>query len=108
MAWENNARLAAIFYPNITLGRIAFGSAADLMVVDYYPYTPLTTGNLPWHVIFGFESSMVRTTIVAGRILMKDRQLLTLNEKAIAEEARAIAPALWARYYQYAEKEVES
>ena len=41
---------------------------------------------------------MVTTTIVNGRLLMHQRQLLTLDEKAIAAEARALAPALWQRY----------
>ena len=62
------------------------------------PFTPLTDGNLPWHILFGFESSMVTTTLVAGNVLMKDRHLLTLDEAAIAEEALALAPDVWERY----------
>jgi hypothetical protein len=73
-------------------------------VVDYYPYTPLSAGNLPWHVIFGFEASMVRTTIVAGRVLMQDRQLQTLDEQAIVEEALTLAPELWRRYEAFAKE----
>jgi hypothetical protein len=41
---------------------------------------------------------MVTTTIVAGKILMKDRELLTLDEKEISTKARAIAPKVWERY----------
>ncbi|MFN8412330.1 MAG: NAD(P)-binding domain-containing protein [Anaerolineales bacterium] len=55
-------------------------AAADLIFVDYHPFTPLTDGNLPWHIIFGFQQSMVTTTIVAGKVLMKDRKLLTLTK----------------------------
>jgi putative selenium metabolism protein SsnA len=98
MALENNARLAEVFYPGQVFGKIESGAVADLLVVDYYPYTPLTAGNLPWHILFGFEASMVRTTIVAGRVLMQDRRLLTLDERAIAAEARALAPEVWVRY----------
>jgi cytosine/adenosine deaminase-related metal-dependent hydrolase len=74
------------------------GAAADMILVDYHPFTPLTEGNLPWHILFGFEPSMVTTTIVNGRILMRDRRLLTLDEAAIAAEARALVPSVWARY----------
>ncbi|NDJ87033.1 MAG: amidohydrolase family protein [Chloroflexi bacterium] len=102
MAWHNNARLAARFFPGQVFGTLAVGAAADLIVVDYDPFTPLTAGNLPWHVVFGFEASMVNTTIVAGRILMQNRQLLTLDEEAINARARAVAPDLWARYTQIA------
>ena len=98
MATEHNARLAECFFPDAHLGELAPGAAADLIFVDYHPFTPLHAGNLPWHILFGFEASMVTTTIVNGRLLMRDRQLLTLDEKAIAAEARALAPALWQRY----------
>ncbi len=102
MALENNARLVEVFYPNRVFGRIDVGAVADLIVVDYYPYTPVSAGNLPWHVIFGFEASMVRTTIVDGRIIMRDRQIQTLDEQAIVEEALSLAPDLWRRYEAFA------
>jgi putative selenium metabolism protein SsnA len=102
MALVNNARLASVFFPTQNIGKIEVGGAADLIIVDYQPYTPLTAGNLAWHILFGFEASMVRTTIVAGQVLMQDRQVLTLDERAIMEEARALAPAVWARYEQFA------
>ncbi len=98
MAIEHNARLAEQFFPDTRLGELAPGAAADLIFVDYHPFTPLHAGNLAWHILFGFEASMVTTTIVNGRLLMRDRQLLTLDEQAIAAEARALAPALWQRY----------
>ena len=98
MAVYNNAALANQFFPAAPIGQIIEGAAADLIFVDYHPYTPLTAGNLPWHIIFGVQQSMVTTTIVAGKILMKDRQLLTLNEDEIAARAREIAPRIWKRY----------
>ncbi|MDO8752619.1 MAG: putative aminohydrolase SsnA [Anaerolineales bacterium] len=98
MAVYNNAALANVFFPSAPVGQIVPGAAADLIFVDYHPYTPLTEGNLPWHIIFGFQQSMVTTTIVAGKFLMKDRELLTLNEEEISARAREIAPRIWKRY----------
>ncbi|GIL08887.1 MAG: chlorohydrolase [Chloroflexota bacterium] len=98
MAAQNNARLAERFFPGARLGELTVGAQADIVLVDYHPYTPLTAGNLPWHILFGFEASMVTTTIVAGRVLMRDRRLLTLDEASIAQEALALAPAVWERY----------
>jgi cytosine/adenosine deaminase-related metal-dependent hydrolase len=77
------------------------GAAGDVILVDYQPTTPMTTGNLPWHILFGFESSMVTTTICAGRILMRDRKLLALDEAAITARSRELAPAVWERYQQF-------
>ncbi|MBM3180470.1 MAG: putative aminohydrolase SsnA [Chloroflexi bacterium] len=98
MAVYNNAALANLFFPSAPIGQIVPGAAAVLIFVDYHPYTPLTAGNLPWHIIFGFQQSMVTTTIVAGKVLMKDRELLTLNEAEISSRAREIAPRIWKRY----------
>jgi hypothetical protein len=58
----------------------------------------LTAGNLPWHIIFGVQQSMVTTSIVSGGVLMKDRELLTQDEKEIPAKAREIAPKVWERY----------
>jgi putative selenium metabolism protein SsnA len=98
MAAHHNARLAERFFAGTRLGALEVGAQADVILVDYHPFTPLTAGNLPWHILFGFEASMVTTTIAAGRVLMRDRRLLTLDEDSIAQEALALAPAVWARY----------
>jgi len=103
MAWRNNARLIESFFPDAKIGEIGAGAVADLIFVDYQPFTPLTAGNLPWHLLFGFEASMVTTTICAGRVLMRDRELLTLDESAIAAEALDLAPAVWERYTRNAQ-----
>ncbi len=100
----NNPALAGSFFPDAPLGILAEGAHADLIFVDYHPFTPLTPGNLPWHVIFGFHESMVTTTICGGQVLMRDRQLLTLDEAALAAEARDLAPKVWGRYEKYALK----
>ncbi len=98
MAIQNNAALASQFFPDLYLGEITIGAAADLIIVDYKPFTPLSRGNVPWHILFGFEASMITSTIVNGQLLMQDRQLLTLDEMKIVQEARAITPAIWTRF----------
>ena len=108
MATVNNARLIEQFFPNAKIGELSEGARADIILVDYQPFTPMTGGNAPWHVLFGFESSMVTTTIVDGHVLMKDRELLTLDEKAIAAEAVALAPVVWEAYTRNAESVLNS
>lgn len=104
MATVNNARIAERFFPDLRLGELTEGAAADMIFVDYKPFTPLEAGNLPWHILFGFQGSMITTTIVGGELLMHDRQLLTLSEDAVAAEAMALAPAVWARYNEIISK----
>ncbi len=98
MAVNNNARLVERFFPEAHFGELSEGAKADIIFVDYHPFTPLNGGNLPWHIIFGFEASMVTTTIVDGIVLMRDRELLTLDEAEITAEALALAPDVWERY----------
>ena len=97
LAYAANAELSRIFWPDLRLGEIASGAVADLILVDYKPTTPLTAANLPWHMIFGYEASAITATVSAGRVLMRDRRLLTLDEEAVIARARSLARDLWAR-----------
>jgi cytosine/adenosine deaminase-related metal-dependent hydrolase len=96
MAFNNNASIAGLFFPR-PVGALAPGAFADIILLDYHPYTPLTDGNYPWHLVFGMDGSHVTHTICGGQLLMKDRELLTLDETAIAAHARQLAPAIWRR-----------
>ena len=98
LAIYNNAALANVFFPDAPIGQITPGAFADLIFVDYHAPTPLTPSNLPWHILFGFQQSMVTTTIVGGEVLMKDRELLTLDEAEIAAKAKELATNVWSRY----------
>jgi putative selenium metabolism protein SsnA len=100
MAIYNNAAFASQMF-DTSLGIIAKDAAADLMLVDYQPPTPMSAGNLPWHILFGFRDSAVTGTIVNGQWLMRDRQLLTLNEAEIAAQARELAPKVWEDYNKF-------
>jgi len=97
LAYANNADLARVFWPDLRLGELSEGAAADLVFLDYQPTTPLTAGNLPWHLLFGVEASAITATICAGRALMRDRRLLTLDEEAITARSRELATQAWAR-----------
>lgn len=99
MAVYNNQELINTVFSGAPIGKLLEGAAADLIFVDYHPYTPLNAGNLPWQIIFGFHESMITTTIVAGKVLMRDRKLLTLNEEEITKyTAEKLVPEAWNRY----------
>ena len=43
------------------------------------------------HLVYVSHGDDVRNTIVAGRILMRDRQVLTLKKADVLRDARAMA-----------------
>lgn len=98
MGVKNNAALAGLFYDVAPIGVIMEGALADLIFVDYKPHTPMTPDNVAWHIIFGFHESMITTTITDGKVLMRNRQLLTMDETEVAKRALELAPGVWSRY----------
>jgi putative selenium metabolism protein SsnA len=101
MAVYNNRDLSRLFFPEVPVGVIEKGAYADLILVDYHPTTPLSAGNLPWHILFGFHESMITATIVAGKLLMRDRVLLTLDEEQITAKSRKLVKDVWKRYASF-------
>jgi putative selenium metabolism protein SsnA len=99
LAVDNNASLAAQYF-GIPIGRIEPGAAADLMFVDYQPFTEVSGENIVWHILFGFQDHMVTSTIVNGKFLMKDHELLTLDEEKIARTALGLSKKTWKRYQE--------
>jgi len=97
IAIDGNAALASSQF-NQDIGYLREGAVADIIFVDYKPITPIHSGNLPWHILFGFRDSMVTMTMVAGEVLMKDRELLTIDEEEINYHTQKIVPQLWERY----------
>jgi cytosine/adenosine deaminase-related metal-dependent hydrolase len=96
MAYANNAKIASVFWkPKV--GELSVGAFADIIMLDYVPFTPLTAGNFPWQLIFGIDGGHVTHTMCAGKWLMKDRELFTLDEQAIAAKAKEAAKKVWQR-----------
>ena len=60
--------------------------------MDYKPFTPFSGDNIDGHMLFGMTGRQCQTTIVNGKILMKDRELVGIDEEAenahILEESR--------------------
>ncbi|HPC82555.1 MAG TPA: putative aminohydrolase SsnA [Thermoanaerobaculaceae bacterium] len=93
-----NARIAGRHW-RVPLGVLAPGAAADVVLVDYHPPTPLDESTLWGHLVFGVSQSQVDTTICRGRVLMRGKRLcLDIDEAAVAARARELAAALWRRF----------
>jgi putative selenium metabolism protein SsnA len=97
MLFDRNAEMASACFRR-NLGKLAVGAAADVIVVDYDPPTPLTPSNINSHLLFGVSGRSVRTTIIGGRIVMQDRELPDIDEAEILARARGAAERLWERF----------
>ena len=81
----------------IRVGELDEGLPADMAILDYYPPTPLDENNFLGHLIFGLTDATVDTTVCRGQILMKNKQILSMDEERIATRSRELAPQMWKR-----------
>jgi cytosine/adenosine deaminase-related metal-dependent hydrolase len=96
---SGNAAIAERFWPGEGLGELVEGHAADIVLVDYDPPTPLDESTLFGHLVFGVSQAAVDTTIAGGRVLMAGRRLeLDIDEAEVMARARERAAALWERF----------
>ena len=97
MLTKTNPLIASRLF-DAPLGRIAVGAPADLIVSDHVPFTPIGPDNVLGHLIFGVCAAPVDTTIVDGQVLMRHKELQTLDWTEICARARRAAPATWGRF----------
>ncbi len=74
-----------------TLGSIEAGKRADLITVSMASARQMPLYDAVSHLVYVTRGDDVRTTIVNGKVLMRDRKVLTLNEAEVIAEARATA-----------------
>lgn len=70
------------------IGSIEIGKRADLVVVERDALNQIPLYNIYSDLVYATKASDVETVIISGRIVMRNRRLLTLNEKAIKDSAR--------------------
>lgn len=81
------------------VGTLREGGAADVILVDYDPPTPLDDATVLGHLVFGISQAAVDTTVCAGRVLMEGKRLdPALDEAGVAARARERARRLWERF----------
>ena len=93
MLFENNAKIAERYFDQ-KLGVLKEGAAADVIVVNYDPLTPMNENNINGHLVFGVTGHDVVTTIANGKVLMKDRELTGIDEAKVMADCRQAAAAL--------------
>ena len=71
--------------------------SADVIVMDYKPFTPFSADNIDGHILFGMAGRQCETTMCAGKLLMRDRVLVGIDEDAINARTLEVSRALWKR-----------
>ncbi|MCI3929922.1 amidohydrolase [Streptomyces sp. AN091965] len=79
------------------IGSLAPGRRADIVLVDLTGPHTQPVHDLAATLVHSARSGDVRTTIVDGRVLMRDRELLTVDVPAVTRELARRLPALVAR-----------
>ncbi|WP_427923129.1 amidohydrolase [Streptomyces sp. cg40] len=77
-----------------SIGSIEPGRRADIILVDLTGPHTQPVHDLAATLVHSARSADVRTTIVDGRVLMRDRELLTLDVPAVVRELGVRLPAL--------------
>ncbi|MDX6558566.1 MAG: 5-methylthioadenosine/S-adenosylhomocysteine deaminase [Blastocatellia bacterium] len=70
------------------IGSLEEGKRADLVIVDLDDLNQTPFYNIYSDLVYASKAADVRTVIVEGRIIMRDRRLLTLDEETIKADAR--------------------
>ncbi len=70
------------------IGSIEVGKRADLVLVLRDSLNQIPIYNIYSDLVYATKASDVQTVIINGRIVMRDRRLLTLDETAIKQGAR--------------------
>jgi 5-methylthioadenosine/S-adenosylhomocysteine deaminase len=78
-------------------GRIEAGANADLAVIDLDAAHLTPRHDLLSHLVYAAKGSDVRHTVCDGTVLMRDRELQTLDLEAVIEDASEHATALFER-----------
>lgn len=94
MQFENNPKILQKYFKR-DLGVLTKKAYADIITVDYDPLTPMNKDNWFGHLLFGVSGRMVNDTIINGKFVMKDREILSVDIQEIKAKSRERAKEIW-------------
>lgn len=91
-----SARLASRAL-GVKLGSLDVGAAADLILTNYRPATPLLSDNLAGHFLFAMGPEFVQSVMIDGRWCLRDGAFCSCDEPSLRAEAVRISRELWTK-----------
>jgi 5-methylthioadenosine/S-adenosylhomocysteine deaminase len=82
------------------IGSLELGKKADLIMIDLNKPHLVPLVNVVANIVHTGMASDVDTVIVDGRILMEARQVKTIDEKEVMDQAQKSTESLWKRFYE--------
>ena len=76
------------------IGSVEVGKRADLILIDLNGLHTVPRPDPISTIVYAAEASDVETVLIDGRIVMRERQLLTLDEHEVIHSAREYAERL--------------
>jgi len=79
-----------------TIGSLEVGKRADLIQVAFEDVHHVPTYNVISHLVFVSDEQDVASVVVDGKVLMREREMLTIETDRVAAEAKALAAQIQA------------
>lgn len=76
------------------IGSLEIGKQADLIVIDTRKPRLIPLYNAVSHIVYAVNGSDIRDVIVAGKILVRDKKLLTLDLEEILDKVASIGKTI--------------
>ena len=77
------------------LGTLEVGKKADLLIIDTQKPHLVPAGRILSAVIHSGHPEDIESVMIDGKFVMRDREVLTMNEDKIIEEANAVSRRVW-------------
>ena len=93
MATKNGATVAGL---NDHIGSLEIGKRADLIQVAFDDVHHVPTYDVISHLVYVTDEQDVVSVVVDGKLLMREREMLTIDTERVAAEAKALAARIQA------------
>lgn len=97
MLFENNRKITERFISK-EIGVLKKDALADIIIVNYKAPTPITKDNINSHLVFGINGRNVITTMINGKVIMENRELVNIDEERIMARSVELAQEVWKRF----------
>ena len=98
MRWIAESARFASRCLGVTLGRLAPGAAADIVLLDNSPAQPMETGNLLGQWFFGLGSRHVESVMARGRWIVRNREIVSPEALRQLETLPRVARQVWEKF----------